>query len=225
MSASRAAALLLVCASALAQPPASLDKVRDWPVYDERASAAIDFADLCRVARLPCAAVVAPGEKLAAPAGPVAGKTVGVLLDRILAAHPGYKAEMRSGVLAVERRKDPCAAALSKIAPQAHLRVVTARVAALMVLRGSGWPALANAQINSLAQDTEDARYQNVELIVYDRVTVRRALDQIALGDGRMIWTAESDGKSCKAFRFANWREPQPVSGPSVLISVTAKDP
>jgi hypothetical protein len=220
-----AAALVALAVPALSEPPASLDKIRDWPIYDERASAAIDFADLCRLARLPCAAVVAPGEKLAAPAGPVAGKTVGVLLDRLLKAHPGYKAEMRSGVLALERKKDACAAALSKLTPKAHLRVVTARVAALMTLRASGWASVANAQINSLSQDTEDARYQNVELIVYDGVTVRRALDRIALGDGRMIWTAESDGKTCKSFRFSNWREPQPVSGPSVLISVTAKDP
>lgn len=220
-----AVAVLAFSAAASAADFAPLDQVRDWPVYDERASAAIDFAELCRMARLPCAAVVAPGEKLAAPVGPVAGKTVGVLLDRLLAAHPGYKAEMRAGVLAVERKKDPCAAALGKHAPQAHYRVVTARVAALMVLRASGWPGLANAQMNSLTQDFEDARYQNVELIVYDGVTVRRALDKIALGDGRMLWIAESGPKTCSAFRFKNWRDPQPLNGPSVLVSVTAKEP
>lgn len=94
-------------------------------------------------------------------------------------------------------------------------------VAALMLLRESGWPAPGNAGLASLTGDTEDARYARVQVIVYKGATVRRVLDAIARGDGRMLWLAESDGKTCAGFRFLNWRAPQPIEASSVLVSVS----
>ncbi|MDP3543629.1 MAG: hypothetical protein Q8T11_14255 [Elusimicrobiota bacterium] len=144
-------AALALGASARAAPAfAPLEKVREWPVYDERASGETDLGDLCRMARLPCGVVAPKGARLVAPAVPIAGLTVGALLDRILAAHPGYAAELNEGVL-----------------------------------------------------------------------VVRRTLDAIARGDGRMLWGAESDGKACAGFRFESWRAPQAIEKGSVLVSVS----
>lgn len=219
------AAALALCAPASAAPSfAPLEKVRNWPIYDTRASAETDFGDLCRMTRLPCGLVAAKDEILKAPAGPIAGLTVGALLDRILAAHPGYAVKMRDGVLEASRPKDGCAAALEGPAPEKHYPILSARVAALMVLRASGWPALANAGIASLTGDAEDARYLSVQVIVHNGASVRRTLDAIARGDGRMLWLAESDGKSCAGFRFLNWRAPQPIEKGSVLVSVSGPE-
>ncbi|MDD5303789.1 MAG: hypothetical protein PHS14_11860 [Elusimicrobia bacterium] len=216
------AAALSPCASAYAAPSfAPLEKVRSWPVYDSRASGETDLGDLCRMARLPCGVVAAKDEALEAPAGPIAGQTVGTILDRILAAHPGYAAEMRDGVLAVRRPKDPWAAALERPVPEKHYPVQSARVASLMVLRAAGWPDPANAGLASLTGDAEDARYLRVEVMIHAGASARRALDAIARGDGRMLWLAESDGKSCADFRFRNWRAPQPLEASSVIVSVS----
>ena len=194
-------------------------------MYDERKSAAIDLAELCSLARLPCGAVLEPGESLAAPEGPVAGQTVGALLDRLLAAHPGYEAAMRGGVLSVRRKGGACAAALERPTPAIRYPIRPARVAALMVLRASGWPGPANRGLASLNGDREDARYQDVDVFVHKGATVRDALDAIALGDGRMLWIAEAGPKTCSAFRFSNWRKPQPLQGSSVMVSVSGKNP
>lgn len=215
-------ALLALCAPAYAAPSsAPLEKVRAWPVYDARVSGEIDIGGLCRLARLPCGVITAKGEKLEAPEGALAGQTVGALLDRVLAAHPGYAAEMRDGVLFVRRPKDACAAALERPAKAARYPVRSGRVAALMVLGSSGWRAAANAGLASLTGDAEDARYLSVEVMIHEGASVRRTLDAIAQGDGRMVWFAESDGKSCAGFRFQNWRAPQPIEKGSVLVSVT----
>lgn len=215
-------ALLALCASAYASPSfAPLDKVRAWPVYDAPAAGEVDLGGVCRLARLPCGVVVPKDEELSASSGPIAGLTVGALLERVLAAHPGYAAEMREGVLFVGRAGDGCAASLDRPAAAAHHPPGSARVAALLVLRESGWPAFANAALASLTGDQEDARYQRVDTIVHRGATVRGALDAIARGDGRMLWRAESDGKSCTAFRFRSWRAPQPLEGASVLVSVS----
>lgn len=216
------AVLAALCVRASAAPkPATLEKIRAWPVYDSRASGETDFGDLCRMARLPCGAVAATGENLNAPVGPIAGLTVGALLDRILAAHPDYKAELRAGVLVVRRPKDACASALDRPAAKGRHPIRSARVAALMVLRASGWPALANAGLASLTGDAEDARYLNVDVMIHDGASVRRTLDAIAQGDGRMLWLAESDGTACVGFRFRNWRAPQPIDKGSVLVSIS----
>lgn len=220
------AAALALCAPASAAPSfAPLEKVRAWPLYDSRVTAETGFGDLCRMARLPCGAVAPKGEKLAAPAGPISGQTVGAVLDRILAAHPGYAAELRDGVLFVRRPKDACAAALEGPARKAHYPVRSARVASLLVLRSSGWPGPANAGLASLSGDAEDARFLRVQVVVHPGARVRQTLDAIARGDGRMLWLAESDGKSCVGFRFENWRAPQPVETSSVLVSVAGKVP
>lgn len=215
-------AALALSASASAAAP--LDKVRGWPVYDERASGEIDLGDLCRMARLPCGLVAPKGERLKAPAGPIAGLTVGELLDRVLAAHPRFKAEMSEGVLVVRRPKDGCAAALERAAAPEHYPLRSARVAAWLVLRAAGWAAAADAGIASLTGDAEDARYQRIDLIVYEGASVRRALDAIARGDGRMLWAAESDGKACAGFRFENWRRPQAIEKGSVIVSVSGPE-
>lgn len=215
------AAALGLCAPASAAPSfAPLEKVRAWPIYDSRVSGETDLGDLCRMARLPCGVVAAKGETLKAPAGAIAGQAVGAILDRILAAHPGYAAQMRDGVLAVRRPKDACAAALERPASKAHYPILSARVASLMVLRAAGWPVLANAGLASLTGDAEDARYLRVQVMIHEGSSVSRTLDAIAQGDGRMLWLAESDGKSCVGFRFLDWREPQPVETSSVLVSV-----
>ena len=215
-------AALALCAPASAAPAFSpLAKVRTWPIYDARVSGETDLGDLCRMARLPCGVVAAKGVNLEAPAGPIAGLTVGAILDRILAAHPGYTAEMREGVLVLRRTEDACASALERPAHEANLPVLSARMASLMVLRASGWPVLANAGIASLTGDAEDARYLRVQVITHAGASVRRTLDAIARGDGRMLWLAESDGRSCVAFRFLNWRAPQPIETSSVLVSVS----
>ncbi len=219
--------LLLAAALALGAPAraapafAPLEKVRGWPVYDERVSGETDIGDLCRMARLPCGVVAPKGERLKAPAGPIAGLTVGALLDRVLAAHPGYAAELSEGVLFVRRPKDACAAALERPAVPARYPIRSARVASWLVLRAAGWASAADAGIASLAGDAEDARYQRVDLIVHEGASVRRALDAIARGDGRMLWAAESDGKACAGFRFENWRRPQAIEKGSVLVSVS----
>lgn len=218
-------AALALCSPASAAPSfAPLKKVRAWPIYDARVSGETDLGDLCRMARLPCGVVAAKGENLAAPAGPIAGLTVGAILDRILAAHPGYGAQMREGVLMVSRPKDACAAALEGPAPEKHYPIFSARVASLMVLRASGWSALANAGIASLTGDAEDARYLRVQVMIHDGASVRRTLDAIARGDGRMMWLAESDGKSCVGFRFLNWRAPRAVETSSVIVSVSGPE-
>lgn len=216
---------LALCVPAAAAPPLSpLTKVRAWPIYDARPAGETDLGDLCRMARLPCGVVAPKGENLAAPAGPIAGQTVGALLDRVLAAHPGYAAELKEGVLFVRRPKDACAAALERPAKEASLPPQSARVAALMILRESGWAASGNAMLASLTGDAEDARYARVQVIVHEGATVRRALDAIARGDGRMLWLAESDGKTCAGFRFLNWRAPQPIEASSVLVSVSGPE-
>lgn len=216
------AVLTALCVPASAAPKfTALEKVRAWPVYDQRASGEIDLLELCRLARLPCAAVAQKGETFAAPEGPIAGLTVGALLDRILAAHPGHEATMSEGVLSVRRPGDACAAALERPAKKARYPVRSARVAALMVLGASGWPALAKAGLSSLTGDAEDARYQAVDVMIHDGASVRRTLDAIAQGDGRMLWRAESDGKGCVGFHFRNWRAPQPIERGSVLVSVS----
>ncbi|MCM2303941.1 MAG: hypothetical protein NDJ72_04515 [Elusimicrobia bacterium] len=218
-------AALALCAPAHATPGfAPLEKVRAWPVYDSRESGETDLGDLCRMARLPCGVVAGKGETLKAPAGPIAGQTAGAILDRVLAAHPGYAAEMREGVLFVSRPRDACASALERPAAARRYPVRTARVAAWMVLRASGWPALADAGLASLAGSAEDARYLNVDVIVHAGPSVRRTLDAIARGDGRMLWAAESDGKSCAGFRFENWRSPQAIDKGSILVSVSGPE-
>lgn len=215
-------AALALCAPAhAARRFAPLEKVRSWPVYDSRAAGETDLGDLCRMARLPCGLVAGKDETLKAPAGPIAGLTVGAVLDRILAANPGYAAELREGVLFVSRPKDPCAAALDGPAAEAHHPARPARVAALMVLRASGWPAQGDAGLVSLTGDAEDARYLRVEVLIHKGASVRRTLDAIAQGDGRMMWLAESDGKSCAAFRFRNWRAPQAIEKGSTYVSVS----
>lgn len=217
--------LLLAAALALAAfaraEPAPLDKVRTWPVYDERGSGETDLGDLCRMARLPCGVIAPRGERLKAPAGPIAGLTVGALLDRILAAHPGYAAEMSEGVLFVRRPKDACAAALARPAAPERYPIRSARVASWLVLRAAGWADAADTGIASLTGDAEDARYLRVDLIVHEGASVRRTLGAIARGDGRMLWAAESDGKACAGFRFESWRLPQAIEKGSVLVSVT----
>jgi hypothetical protein len=172
------------------------------------------------MARLSCGVVASKGERLKAPAGPIAGLTVGALLDRVLAAHPGYTAEMREGVLFVRRRKDGCADALERPAAADHYPIRSARVASWLVLRAAGWAATADAGLASLTGDAEDARYLRVDLIVHEGASVRRTLDAIARGDGRMLWAAESDRKACSGFRFENWRRPQALEKGSVLVSV-----
>lgn len=199
----------------------TLEKVRSWPVYDTRAEGATDLGDLCRMARLPCGLVAPKGTELKAPEGPIAGLTVGAVLDRILAANPGYAAELREGVLVASRPKDACAAALDKPAAAVHQPARSARVAALMVLRASGWPAQGNAGLVSLTGDAEDARYLSVEVLIHEGASVRRALDAIARGDGRMLWRADGDGKSCSGFSFRNWRAPQAIEKGSVYVSVS----
>lgn len=218
-----AVALTLAAFARAAPEPAPLEKVRTWPVYDERVSGETDLGDLCRMARLPCGVVAAKGERLRAPAGPIAGLTVGVLLDRILAAHPGYAAELSEGVLFVRRPKDACAAALERPAAPDHYPIRSARVASWLVLREAGWPEAANAGLASLKGDEEDARYLRVDLIVHEGASVRRTLDAIARGDGRMLWAAESDGKACSGFRFESWRRPQAIEKGSVLVSVSGR--
>lgn len=219
-----AAALAPTAARAAPSFP-TLEKVRAWPVYDARAEGETDLGDLCRMARLPCGMVAPKGEELKAPAGPIAGKTVGELLDRVLSAHPGYAAELREGVLVVRPSKDKCASALEKPAAEAHYPAQSARVASWMVLRASGWPALGNAGLASLAGDAEDARYLRVEVLTYKGASVRRTLDAIARGDGRMMWSAESDGKSCAAFGFRSWRAPQAIEKGSTYVSVSGARP
>ena len=215
-------AVLGLCFAARAAPSfPTLEKVRSWPVYDARAEGETDLGDLCRMARLPCGLVAPKGAELKAPAGPIAGLTVGAVLDRILAANPGYAAELREGALFVSRPKDACAAALERPAAAVHLPSRSARVAALMVLRASGWPAQGDAGLVSLTGDAEDARYLSVEVLIHEGASVRRALDAIARGDGRMMWRAESDGKTCAAFRFRNWRAPQAIEKGSVYVSVS----
>lgn len=211
-------------AAAAAPAPAPLAKVRAWPVYDARTAGETDFGDLCRMARLPCGAVASKGENLAAPSGPISGQTVGAILDRILAAHPGYAAETRDGVLSVRRPGSACAAALERPARKARYPVQSARVASWMVLRAAGWPGLANAGLASLTGDAEDARYLRVQVMIHGGARVRQTLDAIARGDGRMLWLAEDDGKSCSGFRFLDWRAPQPVETSSVLVSVSGPD-
>ncbi len=212
---------LSLCASAHAAPKTvTLEKVRSWPVYDTRVAGETDLGDLCRMSRLPCGLVAPKDAELKAPAGPIAGLTVGAVLDRILAANPGYSAELREGVLFVSRPKDACAVALEKPAADAHHPARSARVAALMVLRDSGWSAQGNAGLASLTGDAEDARYLRVEVLIHKGASVRRVLDAIARGDGRMMWSAESDGKTCAAFRFRNWRAPQAIEKGSVYVSV-----
>ncbi|MCR4294446.1 MAG: hypothetical protein NUW21_02855 [Elusimicrobia bacterium] len=219
------AAALALSASARAAPAfATLEKVRGWPVYDGRVSGETDLGDLCRMARLPCGVVAAKGERLRAPAGPIAGLTVGELLDRVLAAHPGYAAEMSEGVLFVRRPKDACAAALERPAAPERYPIRSARVASWLVLRAAGWPAAADAGLASLTGDAEDARYLRVDLIVHEGASVRRTLDAIARGDGRMLWAAESDGKACAGFRFENRRRPQAIEKGSVLVSVSGHE-
>lgn len=213
-------AVLLALPAAAAKPSASLEKIRSWPVYDAREKGAIDLVELCRLARLPCGAVAAPGERLAAPEGPIAGRTVGELLDRILAAHPGYRAEFNESVLTVVR-DGPCRGALKRRAPKSRYPVRTARVAAWLALRVAGWSAAADVGLASLSGEREDARYLNVELIVHDGATVRGVLDGLARGDGRMVWFAEEGRTSCSGFRFDNWRAPQPLDAGSVLVSVS----
>lgn len=220
----------LLLALALAAPAAAapsfpgLEKIRAWPIYDARASGETDFGDVCRMARLACAVIAPKGETLEAPEGPIAGRTAGELLDRVLAAHPGYALEMREGVLTIRRRKDACAAALERPAREADLPPLSGRVAALRILRGSGWPAAADAALASLTGEAEDARYLPVQVVVHKGASVRRTLDAIARGDGRMLWLAESDGKGCAGFRFLNWRAPQALaSAASVLVSVSGR--
>lgn len=219
MIAGALAALALSAAAAPARSP--LEKARAWPIYDARASGTTDLGDLCRMARLPCAVVAPKGREFEAPAGPIAGQTVGAILDRILAAHPGYAAELRDGVLSVRRPGDACAAALERPAPETDLPAVSGRVAALMLLRESGWRAEGGAGLASLTGSAEDARYLRLHLVVHEGASVRRALDAIARADGRMLWLAESDGKSCSGFRFLNWRAPQALDASSVLVSVS----
>jgi len=215
------AAALAMCSAAQAAPSfPTLEKIRAWPVYDARAEGEADLGDLCRMARLPCGLVAPKGAELKAPAGPIAGLTVGAVLDRILAANPGYAVELREGVLFVSRPKDACAAALDKPAAPVHQPARSARVAALMVLRDSGWPTQGNAGLVSLTGDAEDARYLSVEVLIHEGASVRRALDAIARGDGRMLWRADSDGKSCTGFSFRNWRAPQAIEKGSVYVSV-----
>lgn len=219
------AATLALCYPARAAPTfPTLEKVRAWPVYDARAAGETDLGDLCRIARLACGVVAPKGEELTAPEGPIAGKTVGELLDRILAAHPGYSAELGEGVLVVRPAKDKCASALEKPAAEAHYPAQSARVASWLILRASGWPALGNAGLASLAGDAEDARYLRVEVLIHKGASVRRALDAIARGDGRMLWRAESDGKSCAGFRFRNWRAPQAIEKGSTYVSVSGPE-
>lgn len=215
-----AALLLALAAPAAAWSGPDLAKVRSWTVYDPRESGTVDFLDLCRLARLPCGAVAAPGEKLAAPAGPIAGRNVGELLDRILAAHPGHRASFDDGVLSI-RAAGACEKALSKpMPPRTAFPPRTARVAAWLALRRAGWKAEADRAMMSLGGEREDARFLNVELIVGRGVTVAQTLDAIARADGRMVWIAEQDAKGCSGFRIASWREPQPLDGPSILVSV-----
>lgn len=224
----RALLLALALGAPAAAAPAAdgLQKVRAWPIYDDRASGETDLGDLCRMARLPCGLVAPKGETLRAPAGPIAGQTMGALLDRILAAHPGYEARLGEGVLSVRRPKDACAASLERPARELELPAQSARVAAWMLLRESGWPALGNAGLSSLTGEAEDARYQRVQLVVHRGAGVRRALDAIALADGRMLWAAESGAKGCSGFRFLNWRAPQAVqTAASVLVSVEGGTP
>jgi hypothetical protein len=203
---------------------ATLEKVRAWPVYDARASGETNLGDLCRMARLACGLVAPKGTELKAPEGPIAGLTVGEILDRILAAHPGYAAELSEGVLVVRPAKDACAAALEKPAAEAHYPARSARVASWMVLRASGWPALGNAGLASLAGDAEDARYLRVEVMIHKGASVRRALDAIARGDGRMLWRADSGRRSCAGFAFRNWRAPQAIEKGSAYVSVSGPE-
>lgn len=216
------AAVLALCSSARAAPSfPTLEKVRSWPVYDARAEGETDLGDLCRMARLPCGLVAPKGAELKAPAGPIAGLTVGAVLDRILAANPGYAAELREGVLFASRPKDACAAALEGPAAAVHQPARSARVAALMVLRASGWPAQGDAGLVSLTGDAEDARYLRVEVMIHKGASVRRTLDAIAQGDGRMMWRADADGKSCAGFSIRNWRAPQAIEKGSTFVSVS----
>ncbi|UPT74320.1 MAG: hypothetical protein M0D55_00775 [Elusimicrobiota bacterium] len=204
-----ALAVLLAAPAAGASSDATLDKIRTWPVYDARETAAIDLFELCRLARLPCGAVLAPGSTLSAPEGPVAGRTVGDLLDRVLAANPGHLAEMREGVLSI-RAPGACAGTLAKKMPKARLPIRTARVAAWLALRAAGWTKAADAGLASLGGEREDARYLNVEVILHQGATARGTLDAIARGDGRMVWIAEASKSGCSGFRFASWRAPSP---------------
>lgn len=224
MSLLLAAALALGAPARAASGNMTLQKVRGWPVYDERVSGQTDLGDLCRMARLPCGLVAPKGERLKAPAGPIAGLTVGALLDRILAANKGYAAELSEGVLFLRRPKDACAAALERPAAPERYPIRSARVAAWLVLRAAGWAAEADAGIASLTGDAEDARYLRVDLIIHEGASVRRALDAIARGDGRMLWAAESDGKACSGFRFENPRRPQAIEKGSILVSVSAPE-
>lgn len=199
-----------------------LETVRKWTVYDARARGPVDLASLCEAARLPCGAVLAKGETLGAPAGPLEGMTVGALLDRMLAAHPGYRAEMREGVLGIRPVKTTgCEKALARASRKAHFAPGPASVAALRYLRGAGFPE-AGRQLASLTGDNEDARFARVELIVHDGGTARRVLDALARADGQMLWVAETsaDGKSCASFRLRDWRSPQGLEYSSTLVSV-----
>lgn len=217
----RAAALFLLLAlPAAARRDVTLEKVRSWAVYDPRDSGTIDFRELCRLARLPCSAIVARGERLEAPAGPIAGRNVGELLDRVLAAHPGHRASFDDGVLSI-KASGACETALSKpLPPRTAFPPRTARVAAWLTLRKAGWKAEADRAMMSLGGERDDARFLNVELVVGRGVTVGGAVDAVARGDGRMVWFAEQDAKGCSGFRIDSWREPQGLDGPSILVSV-----
>lgn len=213
--------LAALCARASAAQFASLDKMRNWPVYDDRAEGEAGFADLCRMARLPCGAVVVAGRPPASPSGPVAGQTVGAILDRIVAANPGYSVKAEDGVLRLSRDGDLCAAALERPGKDVRTPVVSARAAALMSLRELGWRDLANAALASLSGDAEDARFLRVEVVSRRGASARRILDAVAQADGRMFWLARSDGRACVGFEFRGWRKPRPLEGSSRLVSVT----
>lgn len=213
------AALLLAATASAVEPPA-LDKLRTWKAYDPRARGAVDFAQVCDMARLGCGLVAPAGERLSAPEGRIRGETIGALLDRIRAAHPEYEIELADGALNAFPRRDGCLKALARKAGEKKYPIASARMAGYMLLAASGWKDEAAPRLASLKGEDEDASFATIELYAHEGARVRQALNRIAQADGRMMWTAETDGRKCRAFTFEAWRLPDPIVRPSTLVSV-----
>lgn len=223
---------LLALAALLAVPAAGapsvvtdgLTPMKRWIVYDEGPAGELDLARLCRAARLPCGAILPPGERLAVPAPKIGGENAYDLLTRILAAHPEYRASFEEGTLTVARDGDLCARALERPAARARYAKLSSPAVAAEILSAAGFAEQSRGLLTSALAPIEAARYFDLDFEVRGGASVRRALDDVASTDGLMMWLAESEpscsgakacARPCRAFRVADWRSPQALESPA----------
>jgi hypothetical protein len=214
-TAALAALLLPGAAAAIRVTTGGLEPMKRWTVYDDGPAGTLDLERLCRAAYLPCGAVLRPGDELSVPSGPIGGENAYDLLTRLLAAHPGYRAEFSQGALNVLPKDDACLAALDKPAPRANYAKRTALSIAADELEAAGLrgPA-AGLRAAALARG-EVERYLDLDFEVRKGATLRDALNGAAAADGRMMWVARSTGRGCGTFRGTDWRKSQALARPA----------